>query len=363
MKNYLRFENLESKEYREEVEDFCAVDQCDELKEYIINAGSDYIFDYIHEVADNGVDIYTSDLYKRAAVPDFAEFITDSVSEFGIPNKPDIMGGLLTQGEYYYIDLTLQNNLEEIIYNSIIERLKDEVVLVESDKDTFDILSDNIEDYIEEYAADCAADSNLRCEEIYEGFFDLFYEKVMEISEPKEEIGIKKYSDNNDDDDFNLKGLMLSHDEPPKVVKIPMVDELKNLQNAVDGYIEVLPIMNPYNNKEYDLICNEEGKIRGLEPSATIYGKYINGDSRDNSIIDVICGNALILANNGESFASLSEQEIEFWKNQFNEKDKVSFIGSDYLASDEFEFDITDSGDEETPNKNIENSRYDDFEL
>ncbi len=363
MKNYLRFDDLDSKEFREEVEGFGAVDQCDELKEYIVNGGSDYIFDDIHEVADSGVDIYTADLYNRAAVPAFVEFITDSVSEFGIPNKPDIMGGLLTQGEYYYIDLTLQNNLEEIIYNSIVERLRDEVVLVESDQDTFDILSDSIEDYIEEYAADCAADSNLRCEEIYEGFFDSFYEKVMEISEPEEEIDIKKYSDNNDDDDFNLKGLMLSHDEPPTVVKIPMIDELKNLQKAVDGYIEVLPLLNPYNNKEYDLICNEEGKIRGLEPSVSIYGKHINGDPRDDTLIDVICGNALILANNGESFASLSEQEIEFWKNQFNEKDKVSFIGSDYLSSDEFEFDITDSGDEETPNKSIENSRYDDFEL
>ena len=43
-------------------------------------------------------------------------------------------------------------------------------------------------------------------------------------------------------------------------------NRLENLQRTVEGNIEAVRIMNSPDGKPILLICNEEGKIRGLEP-------------------------------------------------------------------------------------------------
>ena len=53
---------------------------------------------------------------------------------------------------------------------------------------------------------------------------------------------------------------------------------LENLQNTVGGYIETVPVI-----KGVILICNEEGKLRDLEPNM-----WLNGDLIRGTII--ICG-------------------------------------------------------------------------
>lgn len=49
-------------------------------------------------------------------------------------------------------------------------------------------------------------------------------------------------------------------------------DTLENLQRTVDGYIETVTI-----EKNCVIICNEEGRLKGLEPNCTISGRPIKG--------------------------------------------------------------------------------------
>lgn len=55
-------------------------------------------------------------------------------------------------------------------------------------------------------------------------------------------------------------------------------DSLENLQRIVGGFIEVIGI-----KPGVVLICNEEGKIHGLQPNMQIPGDYVVGDV-------IICG-------------------------------------------------------------------------
>lgn len=50
-------------------------------------------------------------------------------------------------------------------------------------------------------------------------------------------------------------------------------NELEALQNIVGGYIEVIPLTS-----DLVLICNEEGKLKGLKPNRWITGDVIHGD-------------------------------------------------------------------------------------
>ena len=54
-------------------------------------------------------------------------------------------------------------------------------------------------------------------------------------------------------------------------------DSLENLQKTVGGYIEVVPITNSPDGKRILLVCNEEGKVRNLEPNINLMGEQIVG--------------------------------------------------------------------------------------
>lgn len=72
-------------------------------------------------------------------------------------------------------------------------------------------------------------------------------------------------------------------------------DTLKNLQKTVEGYIEVIPI-----GADTVIICNEEGKIRNLEPNFRTEG-------------DVIAGTVIIAGVDGEEFCDVPIS-FGFWK-------------------------------------------------
>ena len=65
--------------------------------------------------------------------------------------------------------------------------------------------------------------------------------------------------------------------------RIFITDSLEDLQKAVGGYIE------QFSNFDDDavIVCNEEGKLRGLPLNRAIYGK-------DGKRIDIIAGDFLI---------------------------------------------------------------------
>lgn len=76
-------------------------------------------------------------------------------------------------------------------------------------------------------------------------------------------------------------------------------DRLENLQKTVEGYIEVLPISDTT-----VIICNEEGKIKGL-PHNMYFGPH-----------DLV-GTIMVVDVDGEEFSDLS-LELKDWKDIVN---------------------------------------------
>ena len=81
---------------------------------------------------------------------------------------------------------------------------------------------------------------------------------------------------------------------------------LKAEQEAVGGYIEVLPLDN-----EKLLICNEEGKLNGMQ-----------GNRRIGN--DVIAGPFFIVGEDGDEFRSLTDEEVKASLKRFAEPEEIS---------------------------------------
>lgn len=78
--------------------------------------------------------------------------------------------------------------------------------------------------------------------------------------------------------------------------RISIDGELKTLQKLVGGYIEVVPIC-----KDTVCVCNEEGRLMGLEPNCAING------------IDFV-GTILIMGSKDGDFCDIEEVIDEDWK-------------------------------------------------
>lgn len=76
---------------------------------------------------------------------------------------------------------------------------------------------------------------------------------------------------------------------------------LDAMQEFVDGPIEVINITD-----EILLVCNEEGKMRGLPPSAFII--------RNQEAQDIIVGKFFLCREDGEDMVGIQESDIEDFK-------------------------------------------------
>lgn len=80
--------------------------------------------------------------------------------------------------------------------------------------------------------------------------------------------------------------------------KAPYIKEiagtLKSMQEVVGGYIECVPFGTMH---DVVIICNEEGKLKGLEPNF-LYGGW-----------DMICGTVFICGTSGEDFVGLTDEQ------------------------------------------------------
>jgi len=83
-------------------------------------------------------------------------------------------------------------------------------------------------------------------------------------------------------------------------------NSLEAEQKAVGGYIEVVPLDNGKL-----LICNEEGKLNGMQANRRI-GK------------DIIVGPFFIVGNNGDEFRSLTDEEVKESLKRFAEPEDIS---------------------------------------
>lgn len=80
--------------------------------------------------------------------------------------------------------------------------------------------------------------------------------------------------------------------ERPKMITIE--NELSAFQREVDGHIETVTCAS-----DAVIICNEEGRLRGLKPNCTIIGVSF-------------VGTILLAGTDGEDFTDLPDED--FWK-------------------------------------------------
>ena len=102
----------------------------------------------------------------------------------------------------------------------------------------------------------------------------------------------------------DLRILMVEPQKAPYEASIP--HELTAMQQTVGGLIEVVR-----NGDGTLLVCNEEGKLLGMEGNRRIPG-------------DVLAGPFFVVGDAGETFRSLTEEELERYRERFAEFEDIS---------------------------------------
>jgi hypothetical protein len=101
-----------------------------------------------------------------------------------------------------------------------------------------------------------------------------------------------------------IKVVLVKPSQKPQIVDIG--SSLKDMQKTVDGLIEVIM---PFDD-EVALVCNEEGKINGLELNRALKGS-------DGELSDIIAGNFFICSSEGEDLSSLSDEQAKRYCDMF----------------------------------------------
>lgn len=95
--------------------------------------------------------------------------------------------------------------------------------------------------------------------------------------------------------------------EPNKEPRVEFIENtLEAKQAIVGGYIEML---RPFvHNDDVVIICNEEGKLLGLEKNKVVR-------LPDGTLFDIIVGTAILVRApiDSDDFASLTDEQIEKW--------------------------------------------------
>lgn len=77
-------------------------------------------------------------------------------------------------------------------------------------------------------------------------------------------------------------------------------NSLKGYRKAVDGYIEAIPL--PGMEDQIDIVLNDEGKLRGLEPNIVI-----------PEYSDIVVGTIVVVGITSDfSWRSLTQDEIDY---------------------------------------------------
>lgn len=101
--------------------------------------------------------------------------------------------------------------------------------------------------------------------------------------------------------------------EPQKLpYEKEMVNDLEGIQAEVEGRFQYVYLENGCL-----AVCNEEGKINGMELNRRI------GD-------DIIAGPFFIVGDGEEEFVSLTDEQVETYKQEFNEF--LEFTGEEHEA-------------------------------
>lgn len=98
-----------------------------------------------------------------------------------------------------------------------------------------------------------------------------------------------------------------------KPQRIFMDDSLQSMQQAVGGYIEQFSIFDD----DAVIICNEEGKLNGLQLNRAIY----NGEGK---LTDIIAGDFLICRApiDSDTYESLTPEQMQKYGQRFRYPEK-----------------------------------------
>lgn len=100
-----------------------------------------------------------------------------------------------------------------------------------------------------------------------------------------------------------------------------MPNELEAMQKIVGGYIEVYPLAD-----DVAIVCNEEGKMNGMELNRPIY--------HEGKIVEIIAGTFFIAGDDisiGE-FVSLTDEQIAKYTKQFFHPVTFVKLGKEIIA-------------------------------
>ena len=127
--------------------------------------------------------------------------------------------------------------------------------------------------------------------------------------------------------------------EPYQLPEVKEIDSgLSSLQHEVEGWIEATyPFEDPV-----AIICNEEGKLNGME-----YNRAIRDENGE--VLEIIAGPFLIVGLGEEDFTSLSEDMVQKYKRMFAQPEVFLQTQSSLLIlpSAMDEFSSRDDGDME----------------
>ena len=101
-----------------------------------------------------------------------------------------------------------------------------------------------------------------------------------------------------------MKCLKIEPGKSPETIDIEPA--LETLQNLVGGYIECV---YPF-EEDVCLIVNEEGKILNLPLNRALRDE-------DGALIDIIAGTFLVVAFNDDTFADLTDKQVEHYSHLY----------------------------------------------
>lgn len=107
-----------------------------------------------------------------------------------------------------------------------------------------------------------------------------------------------------------------------KPERISMPHTLEAMQEKVGGYIQAI---YPYEDT-VAIVCNEEGKLLGLEPNRAVR------DPDTNEITDIICGPFFVCGLGEEDFCSLTEEQIAKYSKLFHSPEVFLWNGTNIVA-------------------------------
>ena len=287
-------------------------DVCDEVVDRLTEEPTADISHIINEVAESNIEIYTAPLLEICSSTDFQSFVDASIAEYGLPQNTDgFMEQVCQQAQEYYYRQVIYKNMDYIVTNALIKSLQSEMLMIECSESSYYELEDKLYEFTEKYIKNVEYGNLDRFDKLLDNFYDNLLDK---INEEKEISKFKKLSDNADDDDFTMLGLIIEPNKTPRPIKISKQNELKELQDCVDGIIDIHTIQNPYNHNTYCIVLNDEGKCIGLPYNFPLYNRF-QGIEPDG-VYDAVVGTALLFKDNGSELGSLDENEIEFWKRE-----------------------------------------------